>query len=119
MLGPGIIKDGNDFGPSLSLLLDKPEDLQILGKFPFTLDLGLIEMIEPPFPTLLGCSEHSSFASEEHFLGDFVPLASGVVLDEGTQKLVFFSSPGRSVIFLDQDLALILKEDGLLIEKHL
>jgi len=54
MLGPGLVQQGHDLGPFLSILHHKLKNYIILAMCPSPVDFAVIEVVEPSFPTVLG-----------------------------------------------------------------
>lgn len=60
--------------PFFPFLEDLSQEDEILTALPFTLGLIGVEMVQPPFSTLLGIPEELFLAENKELLGDIAPL---------------------------------------------
>ena len=77
MLGPFAPQLFGDHGPSLAMLGNRLNEVEIFLGCPGGPECGGVEVVDPVFPALLRSSEKPLIRNNKKLFGDLVPLILG------------------------------------------
>jgi hypothetical protein len=98
-------------GPLLPIQPYKLYQREVLLLQPVLLQLGRIEVVEPPLPTLLGRPEETAIGLNKQGLAQVTPLQPVVVpLDQLLEKLVLLMDPFLILVVLLQEVLPLVYE---------